>query len=146
MKKITLALLAGFTISGFTVGAALADSMMSAAKPVSVTMKAQNASGETGTATLTQQGADIVVKIALKGAPSTAQPAHIHMGTCANLNPVPKYPLSNVVNGASTTTLKGMKLASLQTGGFAINVHKSATDIKTYVSCGDIAKAGGGSM
>jgi hypothetical protein len=84
----------------------------------------------------------VVVKISLKNGTSTPQPAHIHTGTCANLNPAPKYPLTNVVNGMSTTTLKGMKLASLRTGAFAINVHKSAAALKVYVSCGDIPKMG----
>ena len=34
-----------------------------------------------------------------------------------------------------------MKLSALQTGGFAINVHKSTTDLPTYVACGDIPKS-----
>jgi hypothetical protein len=112
------------------------------AVPLTVPMHAQNGSGEDGTATLNQQGANVVVTISLVKGTATPQPAHIHEGTCAKLNPTPKYPLSNVVNGKSTTTLKNFKLASLQTGGYAINVHKSTSDIATYVSCGDIPKAG----
>ena len=104
-----------------------------------ITMKAQNGSGEDGTATLTQAGADLTVTISIPSGPTTPQPAHIHMGSCANLGGV-KYPLTNVVSGKSTTTLKGVTLASVQTGGFAINVHKSASDLGTYVSCGDIPK------
>lgn len=104
---------------------------------VTVTMAPQNGSNESGTATLTQTGKNVQVVIALQNAPATAQPAHIHPGSCAKLNPAPKYPLSNVVNGQSTTTVKNVKLSDLA-GGFAINVHKSADDLKTYVSCGDI--------
>ncbi|HKU68884.1 MAG TPA: CHRD domain-containing protein [Candidatus Baltobacteraceae bacterium] len=105
---------------------------------VHVTMSAQNNSKETGTATLTQKGKNLEVVVRLKNAPMAAQPAHIHAGTCANLNPAPKYPLSNVVDGKSTTMIKGVSLESLAGGKFAVNVHKSANDLKTYVSCGDI--------
>lgn len=108
---------------------------------VTVTMSAQNNSGETGTATLTQTGKDVQVAIDLQNAPAAAQPAHIHPGTCAKLNPAPKYPLSSVMNGKSTTTLKNVNLSDLTGGGFAINVHKSTDDLATYVSCGDITAA-----
>ena len=112
------------------------------AKSVNVTMHAQNKSGETGSAKLTPEGADKTrVEISLKGAPKgTAQPAHIHEGSCAKLDPKPKHGLENVVDGKSTTVV-GASLESVR--GMAINVHKSTDDIKTYVSCGDIGKAGG---
>jgi Cu/Zn superoxide dismutase len=115
------------------------------AKAVTVRMHAQNKSGESGTAKLTPQGADKTrVEISLKGAPKgTPQPAHIHEGSCAKLDPKPKYGLENVVDGKSSTVVpQGIDAVR----GMAINVHKSADDIKTYVSCGDIGKAGGGAM
>ena len=111
-------------------------------KAVTVRMHAQNKSGESGTAKLTPQGADKTrVEISLKGAPKgTPQPAHIHEGSCAKLDPKPKYGLENVVDGKSTTVVpQGIDAVR----GMAINVHKSADDIKTYVSCGDIGKGGG---
>lgn len=112
-------------------------------KSVSVKMGAQNKSGETGTAKLTAEGADKTrVEITLKGGPKgVEQPAHIHEGTCAKLDPKPKQGLENVVDGKSSTVVP-MSLADLSKGNLAINVHKSKEDIKTYVSCGDI-KAGG---
>jgi Cu/Zn superoxide dismutase len=130
------ALIVGSLLSVLLLGAA------SAAQAVTVPMHAQNGSGEDGTATLTQVGPNVLVTLSITKAPPNPQPAHIHQGTCAKLNPAPKYPLSNVAAGKSTTTLKNMKLSSLQTGAYAINVHKSTTDIATYVSCGDIPKAG----
>jgi hypothetical protein len=103
---------------------------------------AQNGSGETGTVTLTADGSDkTTVTVALTGAPADAQPAHIHPGSCAKLDPAPKYPLTNVVAGKSTTTVDA-SLASLTSGSFAVNVHKSTADLKDYVACGDLAKAG----
>ena len=70
-------------------------------------------------------------------APSTAEPAHIHSGTCSNLNPAPKYPLTSVVNGISETTVDA-SIATLTAGGLAVNVHKSADDLKDYVACGNL--------
>jgi hypothetical protein len=114
-------------------GAALAQD-----KPVTVNLSSQNASGESGTATLTPQGDKTQVVIKLTGAPSgTQQPAHIHDGTCATLDPKPRIPLQNVVGGNSTTTLD-MKLGDIVSKGGAINVHKSGAEVKTYVACGDV--------
>ena len=108
-------------------------------KSITVKMGAQNKSGETGTAKLTAEGADKTrVEISLKGGPKGVdQPAHIHEGSCAKLDPKPKQGLENVVDGKSTTVVP-MSLADLSKGGLAINVHKSKEDIKTYVSCGNI--------
>jgi hypothetical protein len=132
-----LAALAAMSSTAFAAGGKMMNAM-SAGKSVTVTMTAENNSKENGTATLTQKGTAVLVVVNLKNAPATAQPAHIHNGTCSKLNPVPKYPLSNVVNGKSTTMLKGMSLSTLSNGKFAINVHKSTNDLNTYVSCGPI--------
>jgi len=112
------------------------------AKSVNVRIHAQNKSGESGTAKLTPEGADKTrVEVSLKGAPSgTPQPAHIHEGTCKKLDPKPKYGLENVVDGKSSTIVP-VGIDAVR--GMAINVHKSAQDLKTYVACGDIGKAGG---
>jgi hypothetical protein len=113
-----------------------------AAKSMTVRMGAQNKSGESGTAKLTPAGDQTKVEISLKGAPKgVAQPAHIHSGTCAKLDPKPKQGLENVMDGKSTTTVP-MKMEDLTKEPLAINVHKSADDLKTYVSCGDIKKGG----
>ena len=130
MKHRLLSLL----IAGlFASGAAFAQS-----KSVSVKIGAQNKSGESGSAKLTAEGDQTKVVVSVKGAPKgVSQPMHIHEGSCAKLDPKPKYPLSNLENGKSTTTIP-VKLEDLQHGGMAINVHKSAQDVKTYVACGDI--------
>jgi hypothetical protein len=107
---------------------------------------AQNDSGETGTVTLKPDGDDATtVTIALTGAPAGPQPAHIHPGTCAKLDPAPKFPLSNVVDGKSTTTVKE-SISKLTAGGFAVNVHKSTDDLKTYVACADLSTPPAGKM
>ncbi len=101
---------------------------------------AQNGSGETGSVSLAAAGkTSTTVTIALAGAPSGAQPAHIHKGSCTKLGAV-TYPLSSVVDGKSTTTVKA-PMAELLAGGLAVNVHKSTNDMGTYVACADLATA-----
>lgn len=107
---------------------------------VIVTLAELNESGERGTASLFNRGDETEVVIVLQGAPATAQPAHIHEGTCAKLDPKPRYPLADVVNGTSNSTVK-VALPDLRKGTFAINVHRSAKDLETYVACGEIAIA-----
>jgi hypothetical protein len=120
------------------VGAALPFAAVTAAtNTLTVTLNAENNSGETGTATLTQVTGGVQVVLAIKGAPSTAQPAHIHTGTCADLKGV-VYPLTSVTNGSSTTVVKGITIDQLLKSPMAINVHKSASDLATYVACGNI--------
>ncbi len=117
---------------------ALGQPAAAAPSAVTVTLSAQNGSGENGTATLTQVGGDVQVVIALSGAPAaTAQPAHIHTGTCSDLGGV-AYPLTSVTGGKSTTTVKGVTIAALLAKPTAINVHQSADDLQKYVACGNI--------
>lgn len=113
-------------------------SYAAAPQTITVQMKALNNSGETGTATLTQEAKGVKVEVAIKGAPASSQPTHIHPGTCSKLNPAPEAPLSPLENGKSVTVLSGKKLSDFTGGKFAINVHKSSNDLKTYVSCGEI--------
>ena len=124
------------------IAAALLGGSALAAAPTSVTfpMKALNASGENGTATITQVKMGVKVVVSLKGAPKAAQPTHIHVGTCGKINKAPEYPLLATVDGKSTTVVKGVTLAQLLAGHYAVNVHKSTTNLATYVSCGNIAK------
>jgi hypothetical protein len=108
-----------------------------AGKPMTIQIGEQNGSGESGTAKLTPlEGGKTRVEISLKGeSKNMTQPAHIHDGSCANLDP------DNVVNGKSTTVVP-VGMDELTSGKNAINVHKSTEDIKTYVACGDITASG----
>lgn len=122
------------------VAALFAGAAFAQQKSVTVPIHAQHKSGESGSAKLTPEGDQTKVEISLKGAAKAgSQPAHIHDGSCKKLDPKPKYGLSNVENGKSSTTVP-VKLDELMGGNLAINVHKSADDLKTYVACGDIRK------
>ena len=112
------------------------------AKAVTVRLHEQNKSGESGTARLTPAGDKTKVELNMKGGKKgVAQPAHIHEGSCAKLDPKPKYPLQNVTDGKSTTEVPA-DIKTLTAGKLAINVHKSAEEAKVYVACGDIGKGG----
>jgi len=109
-----------------------------AAGPVTVKLAPQNNSGESGTATLTEEGGKTKVAVSVTGQPAgVAQPMHIHKGTCDKLDPKPTYGLPSLVNGKSEATVD-VSLADLQKGGYAINGHKSAQAVSTYVYCGAI--------
>jgi Cu/Zn superoxide dismutase len=123
----TLALAACLLVSG-----------AASAAEIQVKLAPQNNSGESGTATLsdTADGKTKVV-VAVDGAPATAQPMHIHKGTCANLEARPTYGLPALTAGKSEAVID-TTLANLQADKFAINGHKSAQEASVYVFCGEI--------
>ncbi len=130
MKRLSV-ILTCVMLAGYAIPVAAATSSLT------VTLNAENGSGENGTATLTQVGGDVKVAISIPNGPAGPQPAHVHSGTCSALGGV-AYPLSSVANGSSTTTIKGVTIDQLLAAKDAINVHKSANDLGVYVSCGNI--------
>ena len=129
----------------FAVVSSIASAVSANSDSITIKLVAQHGSHQTGMATLTAMGSKTKVVLSVSHTKGS-EPAHIHPGSCANLNPVPKYPLSDVVNGTSTTVVD-VPLASLETGHFAINVHAGPGPlIKKYVSCGDIPASKGSSM
>ena len=108
------------------------------AAPLIVQLTPQSESGESGIATLTEEGSKTKVVVDITGVPAgVAQPLHVHKGTCAQLDPQPAYGLATLTNGKSETTID-VPLTYVRTAPFAINGHKSAQDVKTYVFCGNI--------
>ena len=107
---------------------------------ITMPINAQNDSGESGTVVLSDSRGGAKIVITLAGTPEeVAQPAHIHEGTCSALGPV-AFPLTSLQGGFSETKLADISLDQLLAPGpsFAINVHKSETELGSYVACGDI--------
>lgn len=104
---------------------------------VTVELAEFDGSGQTGTATLTADGEQTRVVIAVDSPLSDSQPAHIHEGTCDDLTPEPAYGLPNVTAGSSDSTVD-VSLDTLTDGDYAINLHMSDDDLATYTSCGEI--------
>jgi hypothetical protein len=73
------------------------------------------------------------------GEEGIAQPAHFHTGTCASPGPV-VHPLASIIDGVSFTYLSA-GIDELADSGLIINVHKSAAQPGSYVSCGVVAAA-----
>jgi hypothetical protein len=134
MNRLTSALaVAAFAFAALPVLAA------DPTAPMVFALTAQNGSGEIGTVVLTPMGDKTKVDVAIVGAPAgVIQPDHIHTGTCAKLDPKPAYGLAALTNGVSSTVVP-VSMATLLASPFAVNVHKSATEIATYVSCGNLA-------
>lgn len=140
MKKLVVAGTAAVLLAALALG-----SMSLAQESVEVTMESVTGSEgpfQIGAATLTAVDGQTQVVINIEPSPEGAdveQPVHIHDGSCSELGTV-VYPLSNVVDGSSTTTVDAT-LESLRTGDFAVNVHKSPDEAAVYVSCGDVPVA-----
>jgi hypothetical protein len=108
-----------------------------------VELAEQNGSGQSGTATLTANDDGTVhVSIELSGSTDEPQPAHIHEGTCADLNPEPAFGLADVLAGTSETDVD-VGLDDLALSDYAVNVHESAANAEVYVACGDITSLDG---
>ncbi len=105
-----------------------------AAKPLQVHLAAQNASGETGTVTMLDGPLGLIVHVRVNEM-TLAQPAHIHKGTCAKLDPKPAYPLTTINDGQSQSTVPGVTVAQVTGQPYAVNIHKSTKDVATYVAC-----------
>jgi hypothetical protein len=108
---------------------------------VTVELAEENSSGQSGTATLTpNEDGTFDVEIALSQGPSEPQPAHIHEGSCPDVGEI-AAPLEDVVDGMSRTENVRISLEDLTSAdspGYAVNVHKSASELDEYVACGDI--------
>ncbi len=109
-------------------------------QPTTLQLVQQNNSGISGTATFTPSGGGLTVDLKVTGAGAGPQPAHIHGGTCAQLNPTPDFTLASVTNGSSTTTLQ-TTLQTLAATPHAVHMHKSADELTVYVACADINPA-----
>jgi Cu/Zn superoxide dismutase len=101
-------------------------------------LQEQNNSGITGEVEFspTSEG-DVEVEIELDGSEGGPHPAHIHPGSCADLDPTPAFPLTDVVDGRSETTVE-VDISELTAQEYAVNVHESAENADVYVACADV--------
>ena len=109
---------------------------------ISVALAELSGSGQSGTATLTaENGEKVRVAITLDGKGRASHPAHIHEGSCDDLNPTPAYPLASVEEGSSETVLEGVGIEKLQDGDYALNVHESDSEPDEYIACGNLGSS-----
>ncbi len=104
---------------------------------IKMELTSQNNSGITGIATFTDLGGGkLKIEIHANGAGAGPQPAHIHEGSCTQLNPAPKYPLGLVTNGDLVSELD-TSIQEITSAPHAIHMHKSAEEMPVYVACAD---------
>ena len=128
------------TDTGLTDTDDLLDDAEDALDDVSFTLdlEEQNNSGITGEVEFspTSEGA-VEVEIEVDGSDGGPHPAHIHAGSCAELDPNPAFPLADVVDGRSETTVD-VDVGELTAQEYAVNVHESPENADVYVACADI--------
>lgn len=120
-------------------------------KEVTFALEEQNASGQTGTATMRrrQDGSfEVLIEMSPPAKfPGDSQNAHTHNVTCAEYAGMTGFNerlatavdwLSNLAEARSSTTV-AQPLAERTTGTFSINVHEQDSPY-TVVACGDIPK------
>ena len=107
------------------------------ADAVTIALGEQNESGATGWATLAARGANTEVVLNLGPGTLESELVHIHSGSCGNdtLGGV-VHPLTNIVNGASMTTVSAT-LARLRNGDLAVNTHQKGKG-SVYTTCGNV--------
>ena len=107
------------------------------ADSVTIALNEQNDSGQSGTATLTASGNKTQVILDISAGDLETELVHIHDGPCDDLGGV-VHPLTSFVGGSGgSSTLVDASLASLRSGGFAVNSHQAGNP-GTYTTCGDI--------
>jgi peptidoglycan hydrolase-like protein with peptidoglycan-binding domain len=72
-----------------------------------------------------------------KNTSTSTFPAHIHLGACPTPGAV-AYPLTSIVGGGSVTVLATSTRGLIHGLPLAINVHKSETEMASFVACGDL--------
>ncbi len=65
-------------------------------------------------------------------------PAHIHEGTCDDLEPQPFAPLRNVTNEEVSLSLVETPLPELLEDDYAVDLHLSPNELGTLIACADI--------
>jgi hypothetical protein len=129
---------------GLTTIALLAGCGGGGDEEATVSLAEQNGSGQSGEVVLSRvDDSKTRVEISVSNPGTEPQPAHIHKGSCEDLDPNPAYGLENVVDGSSSSEVE-VSLDELTDGAFAVNVHKSGSDLEVYVACGDIGSGAGG--
>jgi hypothetical protein len=114
------------------------------------TLSSMNGSTVAGTASLapaTAAGSAVATISITGGKASAVYPWHVHQGKCSAagggvFGPGGAYkPVKAGADGSGTATAN-LSVAAPTSGDYHVNVHASATDMKTIVACGDLTMAG----
>jgi hypothetical protein len=132
----------------FAAIAALVCTVVAARMPMKWTATLQPGSGSSisGSATVEPAGGQSKATVTLTGgSPNTTYPWHVHAGACGGngkvVGPATAYtPIKTDAYGGGKVTVT-LPFAAPDSGSYYVNVHKSATDMGTIVSCGNLTMA-----
>lgn len=84
------------------------------------------------------------VEISIENAvPGGRHPWHVHRGTCGNdqgiLGPPERYGVLEVGGDGTASRAVTLPVALPSTGSYMVNVHASEANLRTIVSCGNLA-------
>ncbi len=90
-----------------------------------------------GEVTLYAIGDRTIVQIAVENVAGN-HPAHIHAGTCDDIDPEPAYPLTNVDAEGRSVGVVDVALDTLLTDPYVVDIHLSPTELGTLIACAEI--------
>ena len=96
-----------------------------------------NDSGVRGEVTLYAIGDRTIVQIAVENVAGN-HPAHIHTGTCDDIEPEPAFPLTNVDAEGRSVGVVDVALDTLLTDPYVVDIHLSPTELGTLIACAEI--------
>ncbi len=96
-----------------------------------------NDSGIEGIAILYEFGDQTIVEIDVDGAGEN-HPAHVHAGTCGEVEPQVEYALENVGEDGESRSLIDVSLEELLEGEYVVDLHLAPTELGTLIACADI--------
>lgn len=100
-------------------------------------LQAVEESGEEGTVILQEKDGYVTVKVSVAD-PGAIRPIQISNGTCATPEDL-KYPLNDIIQGVSETTL-GLPMSEfLGQGPMVLNVYKSPDESTVRTACADLS-------
>lgn len=107
---------------------------------VTIALHPQYGSQESGAATITKRGANLVVDIRMRRVPHNApmQLAHLHRGPCNRLILSKAIDLNPLIAGRSHTILRRVETerALASNGSLYVSVHKMLANRSQHVACG----------
>jgi hypothetical protein len=107
-----------------------------------IAMHGLNGTAQNGTATITDHGGTVIVTVDIANEPASAsEPSHVHFGKCPTIKAIPAYKVGPILSGKAKSSVP-LSWATINSGKYVIMVHKSAADMGTYVSCGNIISSG----
>lgn len=113
------------------------------------TLGPQSGTNVAGTATVSSgdNAAQTRASVNLTGADSGAvHPWHVHSGRCGDngpiVGPASAYPPLTVAGDGTATVTATLPFATPMSGSYYVNVHRSATEMGTIVSCGNLSVGG----